>query len=284
MPHGHCFQLRPEIVYPYVGSNSLTALCYFILSGLIGRFWWKKKPKGAGPLFLTFALFILFCGIGHVVMVVNVWKAYYHLEAIVNSLTAFISLATVLVAFQLWPSLLSAPTTEELTKAYQVGLAQNEVFLDAFIVHNGKEILHVNEGFTKLFGWKEDDVVGSFYDKLQLWPDDQKDMIARRVARKQFGAYTTVALTKDGTRLHVIVNAKSMDWKHEDARAVTFRNITPEVELRKMLAAYQEREEGFSTIKDLKEKILLSLKVYELDVEPEVGDAAEDDTDYKPTL
>lgn len=262
MNHGHCFYWTPEILWTYVISNSLIGLSYVFLSFQILRYHLAKKNEHAKDLFYLFSGFILSCGIGHFIMVLNIWAGWYHLEALWNLGTCLISVITALVVYELYEFLLTLKTEKELRIAYEVGLAMNEVFLDAVVIHDGETILHINRAFENIFGYSYNEVVGSFYTKLSLFPEEEWDNIRTKVKYKVFEPYTATCLTKDGNHIQVIINPKETHFKGKPARVVSFRDITEEVELKRTLENLRLNQEERRTISELRDAIFEKLNEY----------------------
>lgn len=114
MPHGHCYFWQPEILWPHVLGDGLTAISYFIIPVLLIWFMRKRKDLSFNVLFWAFALFILSCGTTHALAIVSVWDPIYEIEAIVKILTALISFATVIILIWKMPMLLSIPSVDQL--------------------------------------------------------------------------------------------------------------------------------------------------------------------------
>lgn len=119
MPHGHCYFWRPEILWPHVLGDGLTALAYGIIPTLLYRFI-KARPDVKYPyVFLAFSLFILFCGLTHALAIVSVWQPIYRAEAVAKMATAVVSMGTVGLLFTLYRPLLAIPSAEQLRQINQ---------------------------------------------------------------------------------------------------------------------------------------------------------------------
>jgi hypothetical protein len=96
MPHGHCFYWQPGILWPFVAANLGIASAY-----VIGFPWaflpWLRRNGDSMPTLaaVLLATFVLFCGLGHVFAVANVWMAEYGAETLWHSATAAVSWAFV---------------------------------------------------------------------------------------------------------------------------------------------------------------------------------------------
>lgn len=117
MPHGHCYYWRPEILWPHVLGDIFTAIAYFVIPFLLYRFV-KSRPDIKYPgVFLAFSLFILCCGITHLLATVSVWNPIYRAEAVAKVTTAMVSVGTVGLLFRLYNPILAIPSPAQLEEA-----------------------------------------------------------------------------------------------------------------------------------------------------------------------
>lgn len=92
MPHGHCFMWTPEVLWPWVVGNMLTAACYAVIPFLIYLLWKRRPDLVPTWVALSFGSFILFCGLGHVVKTVTIWNPIYTQAAILDLVTGLVSI------------------------------------------------------------------------------------------------------------------------------------------------------------------------------------------------
>lgn len=94
MPHGYCFAWEPQVFWPMVIGHGVTFAAYMVLPVAL---WWyfRNRSVRRGDWLrrhLLFATFVGFCGVGHLILVVNLWRAHYLLEGVWACLTAAVSL------------------------------------------------------------------------------------------------------------------------------------------------------------------------------------------------
>jgi C4-dicarboxylate-specific signal transduction histidine kinase len=65
-------------------------------------------------MFVLFAIFILTCGVGHLVDIWNIWNGAYWLSTIVRVITAIASIGTAVALWPLIPIALKIPSTRLL--------------------------------------------------------------------------------------------------------------------------------------------------------------------------
>ncbi|WP_295683556.1 ATP-binding protein [uncultured Nevskia sp.] len=120
LPHGVCFQLRPDLIWLHVASDSVTAIAYLMIPAALLWFITRRPaPLSFGWAIALFAAFIVLCGISHILDIVTIWKPIYYLQGIEKGLTAAVSLATAVAIIPLVPRLLSMRSPEELAEANQ---------------------------------------------------------------------------------------------------------------------------------------------------------------------
>ena len=90
MPHGACFFWKPHILVPYVVGQGLTAFAYLVIPLEVAKSDLRESSLLAT---LLLSLFVLSCGVGHVLNVANVWLGVYAPEAAWHVLTGLVSLA-----------------------------------------------------------------------------------------------------------------------------------------------------------------------------------------------
>jgi len=117
MPHGQCLYWSPLVLWLNVVSDLLIAAAYLAISaGLVVLV--RGRPEiPQRRLFRLFSLFILACGLTHVMGVVTMWHGVHGLEGLVKAATAVVSVATALVLWPALPRLLALPSPVVLAAA-----------------------------------------------------------------------------------------------------------------------------------------------------------------------
>ncbi|MEZ5692002.1 MAG: hypothetical protein R3D71_10125 [Rickettsiales bacterium] len=78
MPHGYCLLWQPELVWMHVVADVAIALAYFIIPLTIMYLLIKRKQNiPFSWAFVMFALFIVSCGVTHLLSVVVLWHPIY---------------------------------------------------------------------------------------------------------------------------------------------------------------------------------------------------------------
>lgn len=117
IPHGYCLSWQPDLVAALVIGNVLIALAYFTIPLVILRFIRQRKDIDFKHLHWLFAGFIVTCGITHLLHVVELWYPVYYFEAVMDILTAGISVIAAALLWKLLPVLVNLPSTHQLQQA-----------------------------------------------------------------------------------------------------------------------------------------------------------------------
>lgn len=114
MPHGHCYLWTPGLIKLHVISDVLIALAYFSIPLTLGWFVRRRRDIDFGWMFILFGVFILACGMTHVMEVWNIWHSNYWLSGLVKATTALASVPTAVLLTKLMPQALLVPSPKQL--------------------------------------------------------------------------------------------------------------------------------------------------------------------------
>ena len=114
MPHGHCFQWIPSILWTSVISDALIALAYLTIPITLIYFIRKRRDMPFDWMFIAFGVFILACGSTHVADIWVVWYPDYVLSVSLKAITAVASVVTAVVLVRLIPIALRIPSPAQL--------------------------------------------------------------------------------------------------------------------------------------------------------------------------
>lgn len=107
IPHGHCYLWQPGVLWLNVLSDAVIAASYFSLPVALIYFASKRRDLAFKPLFIMFGVFILACGMTHVMGIYTIWVPAYWLDGGVKAVTAMVSLATAVAIWPLIPQALA---------------------------------------------------------------------------------------------------------------------------------------------------------------------------------
>ncbi len=117
MPHGHCYQWRPDLVWLHAVSDSMIAAAYYAIPFALVYFVRRRKDLAFPWMFGLFGAFILFCGTTHLLEVYTIWHGTYRLTGVVKFATGLVSVSTAFLLFPLVPRALALPSTAQLQAA-----------------------------------------------------------------------------------------------------------------------------------------------------------------------
>jgi light-regulated signal transduction histidine kinase (bacteriophytochrome) len=131
LPHGHCFMWTPGVLWMHVIADILIATAYFTIPFVLIYITRRRKDLPFDWLVACFGIFIVACGLTHVMDVWNVWHTQHWLEAIIKIVAAAVSVPTALLLWRSLPEILSLPSQRQLRDANE-SLARANRELEAF--------------------------------------------------------------------------------------------------------------------------------------------------------
>ena len=226
-PHGICLLWEPELIWLHVVSDAVIAAAYFSIPFALTILVTKRRDLKFGWVYWAFAVFIMACGLTHVLSIYTLWVPIYGIEGLVKAVTAAASIFTAGALWPLLPKILTIPSPFELKKVQaaleeeeiksrdaalllqQVGDAQRamresvarltavvETAVDGVILFDAQaRILLFNPACERLFGYRADEVMNLDIGMLM---SSEKPSSGGHV--RGFATGETVGLRKDGSR------------------------------------------------------------------------------------
>lgn len=115
-PHGICLLWEPELIWLHVVSDASIAAAYFSIPFALAILVTKRRDLQFGWVFWAFAIFILACGLTHLLSIYTLWVPIYGIEGLVKAATAVASIFTAVALWPLLPKILTIPSPFELQK------------------------------------------------------------------------------------------------------------------------------------------------------------------------
>jgi signal transduction histidine kinase len=112
-PHGYCYLWNKELVWLNVVSDSLIAVAYFAIPLILVWFIRARRDLPFSWMFALFGVFIIACGMTHLMEVWNLWHAQYWLAGAIKAITAAASLPTAVLLAQLIPQAIDLPSSRQ---------------------------------------------------------------------------------------------------------------------------------------------------------------------------
>jgi len=107
MPHGMCYLWDARLLALHVISDGFIALAYFSIPVILLFFVRKRRDLPFPAVFTMFGLFIVACGMTHVLDIWTIWHPIYWVSGAVKAATACVSVATVVVLARVIPRALT---------------------------------------------------------------------------------------------------------------------------------------------------------------------------------
>ena len=225
-PHGICLLWEPELIWLHVVSDACIAAAYFSIPFALAILVTKRRDLQFGWVFWAFAVFIMACGLTHVLSIYTLWVPIYGIEGLVKAATAVASIFTAAALWPLLPKILTIPSPFELQKVQaaleeeeiksrdatqllkQVGEAQRamresmtrltavvETAVDGVILFDAQaRILLFNPACERLFGYHADEVMN--LDIGMLMSNEKRPSASHT---QRFATGEAVGLRKDGS-------------------------------------------------------------------------------------
>ena len=131
LPHGHCYMWSPGVLWMNVVADILIAMAYFTIPFALLYIARRRRDLPFDWLVACFGVFIIACGLTHVMDVWNVWHAHYWAEGIVKLIAAAASVPTAILLWRYLPGILMLPSQRQLRDANE-SLARANRELEAF--------------------------------------------------------------------------------------------------------------------------------------------------------
>jgi PAS domain S-box-containing protein len=117
MPHGHCYLWRPELIWLHVVSDSLIFIAYVSIPATLVYLVRKRNDLPFDWMFVCFGVFIVSCGLTHLLEVWTLWVPSYWLSGAVKAVTAAASLCTAALLMMLVPKAIALPSPNDMRRA-----------------------------------------------------------------------------------------------------------------------------------------------------------------------
>ena len=143
MPHGHCYLWDPGLMRLHLISDFLIAAAYFIIPFTLVNFVRKRRDLPFNWMFVCFGIFIIACGMTHVMEIITLWKPYYWISGIVKAITALASVPTAILLIRFIPQVINIPGPAVLRAANEALIEQTKL-LNLIVTSMGDGLLVVD--------------------------------------------------------------------------------------------------------------------------------------------
>ncbi len=194
MPHGFCIKWSSDLLNLYVVSDALIFLAYTYIGISLILFAKSHKELEWNTLLWLFAAFILACGVTHLMDIVTFWLPFYWVDATLKSITALVSVGTVLYLAPRLSKLLNMHSHEEFEavheekrrsddqllfekhERWEIEILKQKYFehhyaLDKaaiFVETNAQGVItFVNEHFCRISGYSKEELIGATHGLLK---------------------------------------------------------------------------------------------------------------------
>lgn len=216
-PHGICLLWDPGLILLHVGADALIAAAYFSIPIALTIFVSKRRDVEFGWVFWAFALFIMACGLTHVMSIYTLWVPAYGLEGLIKALTAIASVVTAAMLWPLLPKMLAIPSPAQLRETELALLDESRHRREAedLLRHTQKmeAIGHLTGGVAHDFNNLLTIISGNLEiaeQSVANWTDASRERLKRVIASAASGTQRAVVLTQ---RLLAFARRQPLDPK-----------------------------------------------------------------------
>lgn len=238
-PRWHCGEWTEFHGWLYIISDLLIWAAYFAIP--LSLYYFMIKRKDDLPyikVFWLFILFILLCGLTHLIDALIFWYPFYRLSALVLFVTAVVSIGTVIGLVRIMPEALKLKSPRELEEIIQQRtkelLLANTTLrlvnrdLDNFIYaasHDLKSPVNNVEGLVTMLGEhidKNDAFANEIIEKIQLSIKKANDSIKQinSISRMQRSPYEDIFELDIEKIIHEVLIDNEVLVKQHDAKIV----------------------------------------------------------------
>jgi signal transduction histidine kinase len=144
MPHGSCYAWEQPLIWLHATSDLLIFLAYFTIPLTLVYFVRKRVDLPFNWMFLLFGLFIVSCGLTHLMEVITLTRPVYWLSGWIKAITALSSVPTAILLLPLVPKALSLPSPAELARANEA-LRESREALERRVAERTQELQKLNQ-------------------------------------------------------------------------------------------------------------------------------------------
>jgi PAS domain S-box-containing protein len=113
MPHVYCLR-EPNLIKLHALSDAVIALAYGLIPLALLLLIRRRRDLAFPWMFSLFGIFILGCGLTHVMGVITLWTPTYRLDGLIKLITAAASIGTAVLLFRLLPQIQLLPSPTQL--------------------------------------------------------------------------------------------------------------------------------------------------------------------------
>jgi diguanylate cyclase (GGDEF)-like protein/PAS domain S-box-containing protein len=171
IPHGYCLSWQPKLMLLHIGADLLTALAYSTIPLVLLQFTRRRKDLQFRWIFILFGVFIMACGLTHLMSIWTLWFPDYLADGLLKAFTALASIGTALALWRLLPKAVALPGPAQWTRVHEdlrAQIAAQELGASVFnnaingiaVVDAEARLLSINPAFTRITGYTAAEAVG----------------------------------------------------------------------------------------------------------------------------
>ncbi len=158
---------EPYLGWIHIVADLLTWIAYAAIPCVLAYFIVRRKDVAFPGVFWLFVAFIVSCGFVHLIEAITFWTPLYRLSAVVKTVTALVSLATVVALIKVLPKALHLPglasvnaqlsASQQELNVYARKLERSNNDLSDFAYIASHDLRSPLRGIGQLAAWIEED-------------------------------------------------------------------------------------------------------------------------------
>ncbi len=258
---GSAWQDEPGVGWLHIVSDLAIFGAYLTIPVLLAYFLFRRRDLPFPTLIALFALFIVSCGLGHMVEAIIFWEPVYRFSGLIKAVTAIVSWGTVVALVPLIPRVLDLPNLEKMNAQLEAEVAERRraeaLFRAIFAgVPNGIIMVDpsgtlkmVNQRVCQMLGYQEEELIGQSVEVLipvairDRHQELRETFFKQPHVRMMGEGRDLYALRKDGEQLPVEIGLNPMEIGSDHFVLASVVDISERKRSERSLAEYTRQLE-----------------------------------------
>ena len=139
VPHLICWNKTMDLIWLHVISDFIIAFSYLSIPTALLMIFFKRPDIPFKWLFFMFAMFIISCGLTHIMGIITVWYPLFWMDGYIKLSCAIISIITAISLYPLLPSIIGLKNKvyyEDAIEDLNIQIKNRDEIIDKIIKTN----------------------------------------------------------------------------------------------------------------------------------------------------